>query len=287
MRRCLWILEIHLPDDLNINICHFGLTLNLFIFDAESSAMEGKKKKTIESKKFSPDEHDEFVKELELGDIVCTYSRGKVYHAGIYCGSRKDPHSVLMKYLKPNLNICCQECGTNLVLMDCGHNAHFVADLSFSSDGRGGSSGLSSTSSSVSSKRKSQTKYSLSVLKNFMGEMGTFKLNFNDDKTNPLPVERILENALKIVTNPQSPYRKEYNMLSNNCEHFASCCRYGKPTSKQVERVKENLVTGAKIGAGIIVVVLGYVGVKYSLNKRAAKEGLENNEGKEKRAKME
>ena len=42
----------------------------------------------------------------------------------------------------------------------------------------------------------------------------------------------------------------EYNLATNNCEHFARECKSGKPESKQVQKV----VAGAVIAAGALAV---------------------------------
>ncbi|CAF0957817.1 unnamed protein product [Adineta steineri] len=59
----------------------------------------------------------------------------------------------------------------------------------------------------------------------------------------PLPIRDILERAENAVG------RIGYNLLYNNCEHFATECRYGQATSKQVQAG----VSGSVLGLGIIL----------------------------------
>lgn len=47
-----------------------------------------------------------------------------------------------------------------------------------------------------------------------------------------LPPEVVVENAKKLLRNPQ--WLRAYDMIKNNCEHFATKCKTGKAISKQV-----------------------------------------------------
>ena len=58
------------------------------------------------------------------------------------------------------------------------------------------------------------------------------KLFIQPDRTrNPLPADEIIRRAESAV----GKCKGEYNLVINNCEHFANWCRYGKPVSKQVD----------------------------------------------------
>lgn len=58
--------------------------------------------------------------------------------------------------------------------------------------------------------------------------------------------EELVARARKYVGKPTFN-RKKYNFLTNNCEHFARYVFEGKPKSKQAEKGKKILVTGAAI----------------------------------------
>ncbi|CAF3744010.1 unnamed protein product [Adineta steineri] len=66
--------------------------------------------------------------------------------------------------------------------------------------------------------------------------------NFLDSKRKPLPIRLILERAENAVG------RIGYNLLYNNCEHFATECRYGQATSNQVQ-----VSVGSALGLGLIL----------------------------------
>ena len=53
--------------------------------------------------------------------------------------------------------------------------------------------------------------------------------NKYDDKYKPLPAKEIVKTALS-----QLGPKVDYNLLTNNCEHFVTQLRYGKPGSEQV-----------------------------------------------------
>ncbi|CAF1003494.1 unnamed protein product [Rotaria sp. Silwood1] len=63
--------------------------------------------------------------------------------------------------------------------------------------------------------------------------------NYLDSKWKPLPVTVILEKAHN-ATNQEG-----YNVLYSNCEHFATDCRYGQASSRQVQvAVRGSIATG-------------------------------------------
>ena len=49
----------------------------------------------------------------------------------------------------------------------------------------------------------------------------------------------------------------EYNLVFNNCEHFATYCATGKKSSGQVQGTVAAGVIGAGIGVGILAVLGG------------------------------
>ena len=53
----------------------------------------------------------------------------------------------------------------------------------------------------------------------------------SDGTKKPLPATEIIRRAESLV----GRCKGEYNLVINNCEHFANWCRYGKPVSKQVD----------------------------------------------------
>ena len=58
------------------------------------------------------------------------------------------------------------------------------------------------------------------------------KLFIQPDRTKkPLLAYEIIQRAESAV----GKCKGEYNLVINNCEHFANWCRYGKPVSKQVD----------------------------------------------------
>ncbi|CAG2226069.1 PLA2G16 [Mytilus edulis] len=84
-------------------------------------------------------------------------------------------------------------------------------------------------------------------LENFWKVVGNSKAKKNnkkDNKRTPFRGEDIVERALSRI-GPNT-----YNVLWNNCEHFASWCRYDKKRSAQVDKA----LTVASIVGGIVVV---------------------------------
>ena len=197
--------------------------------------------------------HDEFVKELKPGDIVCRYLNysWKLHHMGIYCGPRKDPHPVLKEHLeKPDLELTCPECGKNLPSTDCEHDIHVVAELTYACDGT--ESGFAAVACFRKKENQFRSVYRLCGLKEFMQETGALKWNFYDEDDyhiriracrTPLHVDEILRRALHAVANPQN--EDEYDAIYYNCEHFVSWCRYGVKVSIQTEKIaKKVFATG-------------------------------------------
>ncbi|GMS81239.1 hypothetical protein PENTCL1PPCAC_30324, partial [Pristionchus entomophagus] len=73
------------------------------------------------------------------------------------------------------------------------------------------------------------------------------KNNGWDDVYEPLPVTNILECAKKMVGD------KGYSLPTNNCEHFAHLCRYGKKRSGQVTKTAAVGIGGVLLGVAATV----------------------------------
>lgn len=88
------------------------------------------------------------------------------------------------------------------------------------------------------------------------------KNNDKDRKFRPLPKEEIVKNALSRLGTIG------YNVLFDNCEHFAAWCRYGKKKSDQVD----GFLTGLALGTALVTTA----GLLYGLSKGSkAKEKQE------------
>ncbi|GAB6028422.1 hypothetical protein CHUAL_002582 [Chamberlinius hualienensis] len=71
----------------------------------------------------------------------------------------------------------------------------------------------------------------------FDGTLEIFEARINNslDKTyKPFPPEVI---ATRAKAHPQD----DYNLFTNNCEHFANECRYGQKVSFQIENIRFNM----------------------------------------------
>ncbi|KAK7093759.1 phospholipase A and acyltransferase 3-like [Littorina saxatilis] len=84
------------------------------------------------------------------------------------------------------------------------------------------------------------------------------KNNNKDGKHPPLSKQEIVENALSKIG------RIGYNVLFDNCEHFAKWCRYGLNKSDQVD----TFLTFAAVGTAIATTA----GILYGLSRSGAKE---------------
>jgi hypothetical protein len=78
--------------------------------------------------------------------------------------------------------------------------------------------------------------------------------NSKDAKSKPLEPNEIVKRAKENL----GPH--DYNVLTNNCEHFVNECRYGDGhrTSKQVDNAKTALISGFSIGAVCLAAVFAY-----------------------------
>ena len=83
----------------------------------------------------------------------------------------------------------------------------------------------------------------------------------------PFSKEEIVERARSYL----GTYKfrgKTYNIVTNNCEHFARFIYYGEADSEQVKKVAQTAVTVA----GIVASVAGAVAATVAENKRKKKE---------------
>ncbi|GMS81238.1 hypothetical protein PENTCL1PPCAC_30323, partial [Pristionchus entomophagus] len=91
------------------------------------------------------------------------------------------------------------------------------------------------------------------------------KNNSHDNKQEPRSPEEIIEMA------KQKLGESEYNLVTNNCEHFANYCRYGRKRSGQVQ-------TTAQASAGVfgifaaVVVIGGVCAMLFSKSPQSSKQ---------------
>ncbi|XP_026112323.1 HRAS-like suppressor 3 [Carassius auratus] len=73
--------------------------------------------------------------------------------------------------------------------------------------------------------------------------------NLLDDNYKPRPVREILRDAHSFLGK-----ERPYSVFSQNCEHFVTELRYGKPHSRQVQDAVRTVAAGAgaTLGVGII-----------------------------------
>jgi len=89
-------------------------------------------------------------------------------------------------------------------------------------------------------------------LRDVWKESGARINNGMDNSIPPFPAQKILERALCVVHGEDRQSYTPYNVLTNNCEHFANWCRTGWSISSQVARrtgqvMKLGMVAGAAI----------------------------------------
>jgi len=87
--------------------------------------------------------------------------------------------------------------------------------------------------------------------------------NSMDNATQPFPGQKVVERALGVVHGEEAQAYTAYNVVTNNCEHFAHWCRHGWGISCQVARKTEQLMKlGLVAGAAILprpIAMLGAV----------------------------
>eukprot|EP00092_Neocalanus_flemingeri_P018449 GFUD01019968.1.p1 GENE.GFUD01019968.1~~GFUD01019968.1.p1 ORF type:complete len:278 (+),score=71.95 GFUD01019968.1:69-902(+) len=90
-------------------------------------------------------------------------------------------------------------------------------------------------------------------LRDVWRESGAKINNGMDTTIPPFPAQKIVERALCVVHGEDRQSYTPYNVLTNNCEHFASWCRSGWSVSSQVARRTEQLVKlGMVAGAAVL-----------------------------------
>ncbi|GMR38721.1 hypothetical protein PMAYCL1PPCAC_08916 [Pristionchus mayeri] len=95
----------------------------------------------------------------------------------------------------------------------------------------------------------------LDVLENVACNCSCRKNNSRDAVDPPINPEEIVDTAKKSVG------QSGYNILTNNCEHFAHFCRYGKRRSRQANNTVRwiggaAIVGGIAVGAAVAVTLL-------------------------------
>ena len=68
-----------------------------------------------------------------------------------------------------------------------------------------------------------------------------------------LPRDEIVEKARYYLKNPEE--WGEYNLVFNNCEHFATYCATGKKKSGQIQKAVAAVAIGVAVGIGVTVAV--------------------------------
>jgi len=81
--------------------------------------------------------------------------------------------------------------------------------------------------------------------------------NTRDDELPPYAANMVLQRADDAR---KMEHTEEYNVITNNCEHFANWCRYGTKESGQVDRATFYIVAGA-----VLVGVASTIGALFSL----------------------
>lgn len=66
--------------------------------------------------------------------------------------------------------------------------------------------------------------------------------NSMDNATEPFPGQKVVERALGVVHGEEAQAFTAYNVMTNNCEHFAHWCRHGLGISCQVARKTEQFM---------------------------------------------
>jgi len=102
-------------------------------------------------------------------------------------------------------------------------------------------------------------------------ELDDFLRGDKCEKMNPFDSPFTKEEVIERARSYLGVYKfqgKTYNVITNNCEHFARFIYYGEANSEQVEKAAKTAVTVA----GIVASVAGVVAASIAENKRKKKE---------------
>ncbi|CAG0918731.1 unnamed protein product [Notodromas monacha] len=193
---------------------------------------------------FKKESKDEFTSLLQPGDLI-EFDRGTYRHWAVFVGTRDDV---------PSLYLDCPYCGgllgsvsfmrrvvwsfARVVGMSrhrCGCDRHFVVHRANPADSN--FVGMLSQSRSVSKGLNGIGNVILEDLEDAWGDSEARKNN-RFDSVHPdlgVPRDEVLQRAFERFWKKGSEIlQDEYNVVVNNCEHFAVWVRYGKKDSAQV-----------------------------------------------------
>ncbi|CAF0735319.1 unnamed protein product [Adineta ricciae] len=94
--------------------------------------------------------------------------------------------------------------------------------------------------------------------------------NYRDGQWKPLETDVILDKARRALN------KEGYNLVYDNCEHFATECRYGQASSRQVQ-----VAVGASAATGVVISGLA-LAVAYLFSRSPDKEDKDKNSEKRK-----
>ncbi|CAG0920115.1 unnamed protein product [Notodromas monacha] len=194
---------------------------------------------------FKKESKDEFTSLLQPGDLI-EFDRGTYRHWAVFVGTRDDV---------PSLYLDCPYCGgllgsvsfmrrvvwsfARVVGMSrhrCGCDRHFVVHRANPADSN--FVGMLSQSRSVSKGLNGIGNVILEDLEDAWGDSEARKNN-RFDSVHPdlsVPRDEVLQRAFERFWKKGSEIlQDEYNVVVNNCEHFAVWVRYGKKDSAQLE----------------------------------------------------
>jgi len=77
--------------------------------------------------------------------------------------------------------------------------------------------------------------------------------NSMDSGQEPFPGQQVVERALGVVHGEERQAYTPYNVVTNNCEHFAHWCRHGWSISCQVARKTEQVMKLATLAGAVIL----------------------------------
>ncbi len=108
-----------------------------------------------------------------------------------------------------------------------------------------------------------------------------------DREMPPLDPEEVVDRAMHSVGNPTGLQRLPYNVLTNNCEHFATYVRNGWGVSAQVGRVLRKVGRAAAVvGVALVprplllAVGAGYLAHQVMTQERRRTEADEDEDGR-------